>query len=162
MGTCMLSFSAQTGRDWEHPFHSGEMEYLPQMCISNLSPQGNLGLHTVQGSMTSTFLQIQTDSERHQVLNPHRTGKDSGFICANMELQLLLDQKHNAVVSATTWAHPSHACSQTQSLIYTLGVPTAQKEFSNRIDMNLHNVITTYFLNKGMLFHIFLYSSLSS
>lgn len=27
--------------------------------------------------------------------NPHRTGKDSGFICANMELQLLLDHKHN-------------------------------------------------------------------
>lgn len=125
------------------------------MCISNLSPQWNLGLHPMQGSIRSTFLQLQTDSERHQMQNPHRTGTDLGFICANMELQLLLDHKHNVVVSATIWAQPSHGCSQTQSLIFSLRVPTAQKEFLNRTDMNLHNVITLYFLNKGMLFYIF-------
>lgn len=60
--------------------------------------------------------------------NPHRTGKDSGFICANMELQLLLGHKHKAVVSAPTGSTRAWML-HTQSLIYTLGVPTAQKEF---------------------------------
>jgi len=75
------------------------------------------------------------------------------------------------MVSAThstsqTWAEPvgghSQLQSQTQSLTHTLCFAPVYKEFLNRDDMNLCDIITLCFLNKWLLFQTSSYSSLSS
>lgn len=156
VGNSTLSFLAQTGRNWEQPFHSGKMGYLPPHVHFQSQSSGEF-------RSAPKGCRVPSDP-RSCSYKPTARGTKCK---THMGQERIRDLSVQTGSCSCSWAINTTLCFQPQAgLNQHVEVPRHNpslelqafpqpRRFLNRTDMNLHDVITPGFLNKGMLFHIF-------